>query len=305
MAIRNRTRSLVGYGLDNALQNLAPQPIQANRAPLSTDTAAVGAIWCYPATLQVWINDGIVNGASQWVQVSEGGSGTFTSLLVNPGPVTTQGTGAVNISADAVATTVNVGTGAAVKTVALGSSNGASSTAIASGSGNLTIASNAGTLTMSSTNQTLEIISGTGALSISDDAAATTVNIASGAAAKTLNLGSSTTTSATNIIAGTGGILLGAAGIVKVNPTTPTAASPTATVTSNARVISATFTGFTTAAAGTQAYTVVSSAILATSGIFVTITGVQQLVGSVVVNTTNNGGSSVAGNVIVNVWVIN
>ena len=52
-------------------------------------------------------------------------------------------------------------------------------------------------------NSAFALNTGTGALSLSNDALATTVNIASGAGSKTLNLGSTTTTSATNIKYGT------------------------------------------------------------------------------------------------------
>lgn len=433
MAIRNRTVNAVGYGLTDALSNLAPLPIKAQRAPVSSDTAPIGQIWIDQPADTVYVLTSITNGSANWQLLEQsGGAGSFTSLTVNPGPVTTEGTGAVSISGDAVNTTVDIATGAGVKLLSLGSNNGASATTIqsgsgniaistttgnvsvdanaagqinigvataadigigagaagqsisiiggdgatalglsasggdidiyagtgsidiasdattsavnvgrgngagsvktvvvgcdqgasattiASGSGNMIINSGAGTLTIESTNQTIDVNSGTGVLSISGDAAATTVNIAGGAAAKTLRLGSSTTTSSTLVTAGTGGISIAAAGLVGVTPTTPTAASPTASVTSDVNVIAATFTGFTTAAAGTQAFTITSSMILATSGIFVTVcnasagndakmtlTSVTQAVGSIVVNTTNNGTQALDSTVYVNVWVIN
>ncbi len=60
----------------------------------------------------------------------------------------------------------------------------------------------------SALNGALVVASGTDAISISADAAATSVNIATGAGAKTLILGSTNTTSSTAINAGTGGLAL-------------------------------------------------------------------------------------------------
>ena len=418
MAIRQRTRSLVGYGLDNALQGLAPQPIIANRAPTTSDTAPLGSRWVWPAQDEAWVLVSNSNATATWNLIeSSGAAGVFSSLLVNPGPVTTQGTGAVNISADAVATTVNVGTGAAVKTVTVGSLTGGSVTTIQGGS--------TGGMIIETGNGNLIIDSGTGDLDISTDATTSAVNVGTGAGVKTTTLGSTHTSSATTVQAGSGkvqildngnvagaitlltnggttetititntqgtaagaialsasaggitgaaagkisltstdnaagaitieanggatetvliesaqgtsatavNIVASAGGItlnsdltlaltsvdnnVTMSPATPTAASPTAAITNNSRVIAATFTGFTTAAA-TQAFTITSSAILATSGVFVTVTNasagndakmtltsVTQAVGSVVVNTTNNGTQSLDSTVHVNVWII-
>lgn len=58
---------------------------------------------------------------------------------------------------------------------------------------------------------------GTNALSISTDASATTVNIATGAAAKTVALGSTNTTSATTINSGSGGVIMTGVASVSVS----------------------------------------------------------------------------------------
>lgn len=114
-----------------------------------------------------------------------------------------------------------------------------------------------------------------------------------------------------------GGIVLDAGGIVSVAPDVASVASPTASSTQNFRVIRTIFTGFTTAAAASQDFTIVSSDILATSGILVQVTnfdggnaavmtmdGVTQSVGQIVVHTTNNGAGALDANVIVTVWVL-
>lgn len=118
-----------------------------------------------------------------------------------PGGAVTLNTGtqSLSLSSDASATTVNVGTGAAVKTVTLGSTNSTSATTVQSGSGALNV---------TSTNGAMTINSGTGALSVSSDASATTVNLATGAAAKTVTLGSTNSTSSTAIKSGSGNVAI-------------------------------------------------------------------------------------------------
>lgn len=338
MAIRNRTRSLTAAGgLDNALQALAPQPIQANRAPLTTDTAPIGTLWCYPATEQVWVNDGIVNAASQWLSIS-GGAGSFCDLTVTGtcGATNIQG-GAFGVTIDSnTGTDINIGTS---NNAAIGIGNGSGTTQDVSilggsGSGAILISANGGNVTVNSgggneafntTNGTFTVATGTGAVTISGDAAANTIHIGTGAGVKTTAIGSLNTTSSTAIQSGTGGISLSSGattkGLISAAPATPTAAYPTASVTANSRLIQATFTGFTTSdSGGIQAYTINSTEILATSacivtvtnlnastnGAFLTVDGIIQNVGSLVITTANNGAGalSTGDNVLITVWVL-
>jgi len=148
-----------------------------------------------------------------------------------------------------------------------------------------------------------------------------TVNIADGAAAHTVVIGSLNTTAKTTLQSGTGGISLATGattpGLVSVTPSTDTQASPAAASTIDSRVGSVIFTGFTTASAGSQVFTITNSLVSATSAIFVcvsnlgaadaqmTLTRVKPGAGSFTVSTTNNGAAALNGNVIVNFWVIN
>lgn len=76
---------------------------------------------------------------------------------------------------------------------------------------------------------------GTNALSISSDASATTVNIATGAAAKTTTLGSTNSTSTTTINSGSGGIVMtGVAGVAVSNKNYVTINSSTGALGSEA-----------------------------------------------------------------------
>ena len=56
----------VGYGLTNALQTLAPEPIITNRDPLSSDTAPVGSVWTNKLTQSMWMCGGTANGKTTW-----------------------------------------------------------------------------------------------------------------------------------------------------------------------------------------------------------------------------------------------
>jgi hypothetical protein len=107
------------------------------------------------------------------------------------------------------------------------------------------------------------------------------------------------------------------AGFISIVPQAAVAASPTATAVANTRVGVAIFTGFTTAAAGTQAFTITNSSITSTSFVNVTVAnisaagtaflgiqGVVQAAGSIVVNCINNGATALAGNVLIS-FVVN
>lgn len=129
------------------------------------------------------------------------GSGGFSVLTTNAALSLSSGTGVLNISADGAATTVNIATAAAVKTLTAGSVTGASVSTLRAGSGGLNLTAANGAVVMTS---------GTGALSISDDAAATVVRVGTGAAAKTVAVGSTNTTSTTTLQGGTGGVVVSA-----------------------------------------------------------------------------------------------
>jgi hypothetical protein len=118
------------------------------------------------------------------------------------------------------------------------------------------------------------------------------------------------------LVAGTGSIALSSLGSVSMVPDTTTEASPTAATTLDKRVGVCTFTGFTTAAAAAEVFTITNSFVSATSAIFVTVsnigsndaqmtlTRVKQAAGSFQVTATNNGAAALNGNVVITYWVI-
>ena len=313
----------VGYGLTQALINTAPYPIVAKRAPTTSDTGyLIGTLWVEPVNTSntavngAWILTSIINNSATWESIT-GGSGTFTSLTVTPGPISLTGT-----------TTINT-TGAA--TTSIGSTTGASGIIQRVGTGNYSLdgvgastysfgpSTTTGTITIGGTAQTGSITlgssTGTNTINIGTGTGTTSINVGTGAAPDVVTIGSTNTSASTTIQAGTGGISLSAAGIVKMTPATGT--SSTAAVTINARVGVATFTGFTTAAAASQLFAITNSFVTATSAILVTVantgtnaaymTMVQVLptASSFGVETTNNGSAALNGNVIITFWVIN
>lgn len=114
-----------GYGIGNALQNLSPFSIIANRVPTQSDKARIGTFWIYTGANNVYVLSSVTGGLSNWLTLSNGGAGVFTSLTVN-GPTQlngslTQVAGAVSLGADATGNAISIGTGAALKTINIGS----------------------------------------------------------------------------------------------------------------------------------------------------------------------------------------
>lgn len=147
------------------------------------------------------VNVGSSNTTSTTTVLS--GSGGITLNKANSQPVeigTGNSTGQIDIGGTG-AQTINVGNGAAAKTVALGSSNTTSATTILSGSGTVKINEDV--------NNAVNIATGTSTGTVTiGGAGAQAIDIGSGAAAKTVTLGSTNTTSTTTINAGSGNINL-------------------------------------------------------------------------------------------------
>lgn len=149
-------------------------------------------------------------------------------------------------------------------------------------------------------------------------ATGSSVNITSTeATADAIVLNSSNAAGGIDLLSGGGEISIASSGNVTLEPATDTAASPTASVTINARVFKATFTGFTTAAAASQAFTITNSAHTAGAGVFVTVANAGsndaqmtlnrvnvETAGTIIVDTTNNGAAALNGNVIITGFVI-
>ncbi len=146
-------------------------------------------------------------------------------------------------------------------------------------------------------------------------ATGSSINItATEAAANAIVLSASDAAGGIDISTGGGSVDISSAGFVTM--VAGTSSSATASNTINANVFAATYTGFTTASAGTQTFTIVNSKISTTSQLLLTLCNegvndaqmtiqrVKRLAGSVEVYTKNNGAAALNGDVTITGWVL-
>lgn len=248
---------------------------------------------------------GNVTGVSQIVENT--GSGGW-QLTATDGPITAiSGTGQIDLSNDATATTINLGTGAGIKAVTLGSDNTTSITTIACGTLGCTVGTTANA-------HTTTIGSATGAASVVCQSGTGLAAFGGNGTDHTTALGSVIGASPTNVQGGTGGITLDAAGIVRVTPVVDTQAAAAVTVDANVGV--GVFTGLVTASAASQIFTVTNAVCTAASRIICTmanlgandaqmcVTRVIPGAGSFTVTCQNLGAAALNGDCILSFWII-
>ena len=115
---------------------------------------------------------------------------------------------------------------------------------------------------------------------------------------------------------GGGALAMTSSGNVTMEPGTSSVAGTSLTL--NARVGVATFTGLTTGAGVTEDFTITNSSLGAGDGIFVTVSNkgsndadmtlegvITQTAGTLTVHTQNNGAAALNGDVIITFWIIN
>jgi hypothetical protein len=111
------------YGFTSPLSSAFKPPIVANRLPTIHDYTDIGRIWVYPAGGTAYILVSIVSNVATWdLMTPAGGAGTFTSLVVTPGPITLTGTTLINNSG---AASTGIGTGTNTGVLALGNTGNA------------------------------------------------------------------------------------------------------------------------------------------------------------------------------------
>ena len=232
--------------------------------------------------------------------------------------------GVIGIGSDADAFDINVGTGAAQRIITIGNVTSATQVVINAGTAGIALASTgAGDITINSddtllldSDGVLELNSSAGAISIANDAVSLTVNVATGAADMTTVVGSTNTTSTTTVQSGTGGVVISGAGAVSMVPATNSAAA--ASLTLNARVGVATFTGLTTGAGSNVDLTITNSAVTQGQGIFCTVSNIgsndaditlegciTETGGTLLLRCQNNGAAALNGDIIATFWLIN
>lgn len=237
------------------------------------------------------------------VDVCSGNITTGQSIVnINTGTAAS-GTSTVNIS---------TGTGGGTKAVNIGNVDGLTAVTIHGSA----VAQTAGTTFDIDAAGALSLNSSAAAINVGNDAVAQAINVGTGAAARTITVGNITGATAVNVNAGTGGFNVASAGIVTIDVITDSQASPSATSVINANVGSATFTGFTTASAAAQVFTITNSLVSATSSILVssanegsndaqmTVTRVERGSGTFDVTLLNNGAAALNGDVTVTFFVL-
>lgn len=125
----------LGYGISNALQNLAPLPIIAKRKPNVNDLASLGQQWIYNDELY------ILTAGKTWTLIGgESDDLTLATLTVN-GPTTMKGlvtasNGNNVITINSGGEVTNIGTDQYSKTITIGNATGATGIVLNSGSTN-------------------------------------------------------------------------------------------------------------------------------------------------------------------------
>lgn len=283
MATRQQVQ--YAYGISQEIITLAPLPIVAQRAPTSNDFEQPGQTWIDKPNNRIYFLSSVTANVANWqLLTASGGPGSFSSLTVNPGNITVT-------AGNVVITAGNLSATAIVSPAAL-------------------------TVTPT-TNFTLNVGAGsTLALSNTDTATITNISTGGATANKIVTIGSLSGSSPMTLRTGTGGLNVTSGGIFTLQAAVDTQASPSATAVINANVGSATFTGFTTAAAATQVFTVTNSLVTATSQIIcsvtnagandaqMTITRINPGAGTFDVTLVNNGAAALNGNVVITFMVI-
>ena len=354
MAVNQRNRVNVGYGLSQALSDIFPSPIVALRNPTTADiNYPLGMIWVNDDNDSAFILTSVFAGAAKWGEISTGAPGTVSSVtgtaaqitaaptvgnvvLTLPAAVTAPGSLTTTTSL-ASGTTLTAGTGLTVTTgnavVTAGNITATAGNIVAT-AGNITatagnIAATAGSVSAGTT-----VTAGTGLVATTGgvssvgnssftggtfgagtDAAGDAINIGTGAHSRTITIGSSTTGNVTDLNSAITAI--GGTGLTSVNANLPSpVASPTASVVSNFNVGQATFTGFTTAAAASQVFTITNAIVTTASVLLVTaanfgsndakmtVSRIVPAAGSFAVTLVNNGAEALNGNVQINWWVL-
>jgi len=127
----SRANSLYGY--PNPQSNQFLDPVVTNRAPLTSDRGIPGQGWVDQTNNNPYMFNKNSAGLAQWFQLMvNGGAGVFSSLTVTGTTILsgsiTQNNGATLLNTDAIPQTINIGTGAAAKTLTLGSATAGSVT---------------------------------------------------------------------------------------------------------------------------------------------------------------------------------
>jgi len=293
---------IVGAGSTGAKTVTISDGTAGNTVGINTGANTVAAV--------TNINSGAVAADSDFNVL--GGTGTAGTSTAN-----------INHGIGAITRVTNIGTGAAVvNTVNIGGT-GANDINLGDtqtgGRVDIGTSMTTGLITIGGTGAatgTMVIGSGSGAQTLNmmvGTTSAKTINIGTGATNNQITIGSLSSTSMVTILGGTGGVLLSAAGNVRIAPGTVSAAAYGATL--NAYVGQATLTGQVLASAGVQDLTITNSLAATTSPILVTVDNlgtndaqlqiqrIKLATGSFAVTVKNQGAAALNGDIHVT-WQI-
>lgn len=302
----SRTTTIAGGTVTTAVTDLveiAADGATTNASAIKRVDLAAGNVTTGQSLVN--INSGTAASGTSTVNISTGtGGGTKAVNIGHTDGLTTVNIDAITLINDSVDVNTSINTGTSTGAISIGN---ALSGAIAISGGATVDVDAVGALSLNSS---------AAAINMGNDAVAQAINIGTGAAARTLTVGNVTGATAVNVNAGTGGFNVSSAGIVTIDAATDTQASPTAASTINANVGAATFTGFTTASAAAQVFTITNSLVTTSSQIFVTacnegandaqmtVMRVKRAAGSFEVTLKNNGAAALNGNVTITFFVL-
>lgn len=295
MAI-NRKRSNRAYGLDNALQDLAPQPISAQRAPGTNDFALPGTVWLdQSGANDAYVLLKVAANSATWLPIGSG-SGTFDNLTVT-GILTVDG----SIAASTTGTIALISDAASATAVSIDASDATGGVAIIGNTGGVSVTGVLGPVVIESSE---------------DDSEAVYIH-ADGGTSETIYIHAEQGTAANAIAieSEAGGITLDGAAVGNITMVPGTNSAAGVALTLSSRIGVATFTGQTTASGAQETFTITNTLVTAASALQVTVTNVgtndarmtleqvKPAAGSFEVMTQNNGAAALNGDVIIS-WIL-
>ncbi len=335
-------RKRVAYGLSDALLDVSRSPVVALRVPTAGDIGYdLGQLWIYKTGSAAYILVSVVANQATWSLLETGGgAGVFSSLTVTPGPISLTGATVIN-NTGAANTAIGTGTNSGV--LALGNTaNGGTSLeginitmdSAAAGTifvGTQLLAANVSILSGVNTGaQVVSILNGNSAGNATfnlmngvptagaqivnivgaNNTRAAQLNIATGNAGHSVNIGNANAAANITLTAGSAaGVVIDSTGLLAIKQATTAIASPATSVVINKNFFVVQCTGFTTAAAGVQVFTITNALVSAASGLSVTadnggandaqmyVTRVKKGVSTFDVTVTNIGTQALNGDI--------
>lgn len=294
----NLRRANQAYGLGNALQNVPPEPVRAQRAPETNDFALPGTIWLDQSSAgnDVYILLKVEDNTASWISIGSG-SGTFDTLTVT-GDATIGGE--LDVENIASANPISIVTTSDDNPAITIGADSDGSIVVFAGFNGLALGSS-GSVFLGSERNVMHCV---------------TINTTAGNLLSTILMVNTAGTrdDSIEITSFDGGVIInGNAGNISLVPGTNSAAA--AAITLDKKIAAATFTGLTTASAATETFTITNSNVSATSSIIVTVsnvgtndaqmtlTQVKPAAGSFEVLARNNGAAALNGDVIIS-WIV-